>query len=121
MSECASTVAVRSVLLSHLDARTDAAGLLALRGGSLLTGYVTEEGLLDPKVDGWLVTEDLADLDGRVLNVRGRLGEFIGSAGSRSTYVASIILRRPPAGSLAETPASLPSRTRDWDGSSILR
>jgi O-succinylbenzoic acid--CoA ligase len=77
MSECASTVAVRDVLLSHLEARAEEDGRLAFRGTSLFTGYLTEEGLIDPKVDGWFVTEDLGEVDGTEVKVRGRAGEFI--------------------------------------------
>lgn len=77
MSECASTVAVRAVLLSHLEARAEDDGRLAFRGASLFTGYGTEEGLIDPKAGGWFVTEDLGEIDGRVVKVRGRAGEFI--------------------------------------------
>jgi O-succinylbenzoic acid--CoA ligase len=77
MSECASTVAVRDVLLPHLEARTDAEGRLAFRGASLFSGYITEDGLVDPKLDGWFLTEDLGEVEGRVLRVRGRAGEFI--------------------------------------------
>lgn len=77
MSECAATVAVRDVLLSHLEARAGEDGRLAFRGPSLFTGYLTADGLVDPKRDGWLVTEDLGDVDGRLLRVRGRAGEFV--------------------------------------------
>jgi O-succinylbenzoic acid--CoA ligase len=77
MSECASTVAIRDVLLPHLEARAEDDGRLAFRGTSLFTGYLTEEGLIDPKVDGWFVTEDVGEVDGRMVNVRGRAGEFI--------------------------------------------
>lgn len=77
MSECASTIAVSNELLSHLDARREADGRLAFRGKSLFTGYVTEEGLIDPKVDGWFVSEDLGEVDGRTLHVIGRRGDFI--------------------------------------------
>lgn len=77
MSECASTVAVRDVLLPHLEARAVEDGRLAFRGSSLFTGYLTDEGVADPKVDGWLVTEDLGEVEGRVLRVRGRAGEFV--------------------------------------------
>lgn len=77
MSECASTVAVCDVLLPHLEARAEEDARLAFRGASLFTGYITEEGVVDPKVDGWLVTEDLGEVDGRLLRVRGRAGEFV--------------------------------------------
>src|SRR5206468_10282143 len=77
MSECASSVAVLGELLPHLEARTDAEGRLAFRGTSLFSGYVIAAGLVDPKVEGWFVTEDLGDVEGRVLRVRGRAGEFV--------------------------------------------
>lgn len=65
------------VLLDHAEAHVDGSGRLALRASSLLTGYATEEGLVDPKVDGWLLTEDLAELDGRKLRILGRSGNFV--------------------------------------------
>ena len=77
MSEAASTVAVRDVLLPHLEARADAGGRLAFRGASLFTGYVTEDGLVDPKRDGWFVSEDVGDVSHRTLRVRGRVGDLI--------------------------------------------
>jgi len=77
MSECASTIAVEDVLLSHLDARSESDGRLAFRGSSLLTGYVDESGLVDPKLDGWFVSEDVGEVDGRKIRVRGRRGDFI--------------------------------------------
>ena len=77
MSECASTVTVEDVLLSHLNARVEGDGRLAFRGLSLLTGYIDESGLVDPKVDGWFVSEDVGEVDERRVRVRGRRGEFI--------------------------------------------
>ena len=78
MSECASTVSVCDVLLSHLEARSDDDGRLAFRGASLFTGYITdEEGFIDPKIDGWFVSDDVGEVDGRVLRVHGRRGDFI--------------------------------------------
>lgn len=65
------------ILLDHVEARIEATGKLLLLGPSLLTGYATAEGLVDPKVDGWLVTEDLAELDGRLLKVFGRGVNFV--------------------------------------------
>jgi O-succinylbenzoic acid--CoA ligase len=65
------------VLLDHLEARVDVDGRLAFRGKSLLSGYGTVDGFVDPRVDGWLVTEDVGDIEGYVLRVEGRRGEFI--------------------------------------------
>jgi O-succinylbenzoic acid--CoA ligase len=83
MTETCSQVATASlaspelVLLDHVEARTDEEGQLAFRGESLLTGYGTGEGFVDPKVEGWLLTEDLGRTDGRLLKVEGRRGDFI--------------------------------------------
>ena len=78
MSECGSTVTVCDVLLSHLQARTEVDGRLAFRGSSLFTGYISEEdGFNDPKVDGWFISDDVGEVDGRAVRVYGRRGDFI--------------------------------------------
>ena len=76
MSECASTVAVEGTLLDHLEARREEDGRLAFRGAALFTGYASEEGLIDPKIDGWFVSDDLGEVDGRTLRVFGRGSDF---------------------------------------------
>jgi len=77
MSECASTISIEDTLLPHLEARREPDGRLAFRGTSLFTGYATEEGLADPKVGGWFISEDLGDVDERTLRVEGRAGDFV--------------------------------------------
>lgn len=77
MSECASTISIRDEVLPHLEARAGSGGVLEFRGASLLSGYVSEEGLVDPKVDGWLTTEDRGEVAGRSLHVFGRGAEFV--------------------------------------------
>ena len=77
MSECCSTIAIEDVLLPHLEARVAPDGRLAFRGSSLLTGYVTDEGLTDPKIDGWFVSEDAGAVDGRTLRINGRASDFV--------------------------------------------
>lgn len=83
MTECCSQVATATlgspqlVLLDHVQARVEEDGRLAIRSEALLTGYATEDGFVDPKVDGWFVTEDVASLDGRTLHVEGRRGDFV--------------------------------------------
>jgi O-succinylbenzoic acid--CoA ligase len=88
MTECCSQIATATYespelqLLSHLEARATSEGLLAFRGASLLTGYAVfdQQGqpiFVDPKVDGWFVSEDLGDVEGRILMVEGRRGEFV--------------------------------------------
>jgi O-succinylbenzoic acid--CoA ligase len=88
MSECASTIAIEETLLPHLEARVESDARLAFRGAALFTGYATKEGIIDPKVDGWFISEDLGELDGRMLHVRGRPGDFIKIGGE------SVDLRR---------------------------
>lgn len=77
MTECSSTIAIEDTLLGHIEARRESDGRLAFRGPSLLTGYAMEEGLVDPKIDGWFVSEDLGEVDGRTLRVIGRAGDFV--------------------------------------------
>lgn len=83
MTETCSQVATATlaspelVLLDHVEARTEADGCLSFLGESLLTGYGTERGFIDPKVNGWLVTEDLGAPEGRYLKVEGRRGDFV--------------------------------------------
>lgn len=88
MTECCSQVATAKgespelILLPHLEARRERDGRLAFRGPSLLTGYMLEgDGgaplFDDPKIDGWFVSEDLGEIDGRVLRLAGRGGEFV--------------------------------------------
>ncbi|HEX3579729.1 MAG TPA: AMP-binding protein [Thermoanaerobaculia bacterium] len=77
MTECCSTIAINDTLLGHIEARREDDGRLAFRGASLFTGYATERGLIDPKIDGWFVSEDLGEVDGRTLRVFGRAGDFV--------------------------------------------
>jgi o-succinylbenzoate---CoA ligase len=77
MTECCSTIAIEGTLLNHIEARREPDGRLSFRGPSLLTGYATEHGLIDPKVGGWLISEDLGDVNGRTLRVEGRAGDFV--------------------------------------------
>ena len=78
MSECASTVTVEDVLLSHLKARQEPDGRIALAGSSLFKAYVLADGTVaDPKVDGWFVSEDFGHVDGRVVWIRGRAIDFV--------------------------------------------
>lgn len=83
MTETCSQVATATldsadlVLLDHVESRTEPDGRLAFRGPSLLTGYGTEGGFVDPKVDGWFVTEDVGAIEGRVLRVEGRRADFV--------------------------------------------
>ncbi|HEX2123624.1 MAG TPA: AMP-binding protein [Thermoanaerobaculia bacterium] len=83
MTETASQAATATLagpellLLDHLEARSEPDGRLAFRGASLLAGYATDDGFDDPKVDGWFVTPDLGIVEGRVVSVTGRAGDFV--------------------------------------------
>ncbi|HEV7484917.1 MAG TPA: AMP-binding protein [Thermoanaerobaculia bacterium] len=77
MTECCSTIAIEDTLVGHIEARRESDGRLAFRGPSLFTGYAMEEGLVDPKIDGWFVSEDLGEVDGRTLQIVGRAGDFV--------------------------------------------
>lgn len=83
MTECCSQVATATpdspelVLLDHIEARIEEDGRLALRSAALLTGYATGDGFVDPKIDGWFVTEDIASIAGRTLRVEGRSRDFV--------------------------------------------
>jgi len=82
MTECASQAATATlesaelILLDHLEAQVED-GRLAFRGESLFTGYGTENGFVDPKVEGWFLSEDLGAVEGRILRVGGRRGDFV--------------------------------------------
>ena len=89
MTECASTISVRDVLLPHIEARTDEEFRLAFRGASLFTGYITEEGFEDPKVDGWFLSDDIGEVDGRTLRVHGRHEDFV-KVGGESVNLARL-------------------------------
>jgi O-succinylbenzoic acid--CoA ligase len=94
MTECCSQIATAPLeslddsrfpelkLLDHLEARAEDDGRLAFRGSSLLTGYLQfdvsgEPSFIDPKQDGWFVSEDVGHVEGRVLVVEGRRGAFV--------------------------------------------
>ena len=66
------------VLLDHVETRMEEDGRLAFRGPSLLTGYATRDGFVDPKTaDGWFITEDIGMVAGNILHVQGRRGDFL--------------------------------------------
>lgn len=82
MTECASQAATATFetrpklkLLPHLQCRVEE-GRLAFSGPSLLTTYAyLQEGKLrfiDPKVDGWFLSEDRGCIDKGILTMEGR-------------------------------------------------
>lgn len=74
----------RLALLSHAEARTDADGRLTVKAASLLSAQIVfkpHAQLVDPKIDGWLVTEDRAQVHDRILTIEGRTADFVKIAG----------------------------------------
>ena len=82
MTETASQVATGDglPLLPGWEARV-LDGRLALRGGGLLTAVLFREGegfvARDPKVEGWYLTNDRVELNGRSLRVLGRSDRLV--------------------------------------------
>lgn len=69
-------------LLGHLEARTDAGGVLELRGPSLLTGWMIFEPdgstrWEDPKSGGWFRTSDRCELREGKLRFLGRVDDLV--------------------------------------------
>lgn len=82
MTETGSQVATGEglPLLSGWEARVEE-GCLALRGGGLLTAVIRREGrgfrAVDPKVDGWFLTQDRVELQGGCVRVLGRADRLV--------------------------------------------
>lgn len=68
-------------ILDHVDVRSDMDGYLELKGGSLLTAYGVisnnDVHIYDPKIAGWLKSEDRGNVDGKYLMVLGRGADFV--------------------------------------------
>lgn len=93
LTECASQVATaelksaRSIkmsalqILPHLELKIDDTGMICVKGGSLLTGYVVQTAngshFVDPKLEGWFQTEDRGQIEGSELTVLGRVVSFV--------------------------------------------
>ncbi len=96
MTECCSQIATAPLnqglslesqlkILSHVKADLTAEGFLKIQSQSLLTGYAQWKNggphWTDPKIDQWLITEDLAQLPGGNLVVLGRGMDFVKISG----------------------------------------
>jgi O-succinylbenzoic acid--CoA ligase len=87
----------RLKILPHLQVTINAAGLVCIKGESLLTGYatITQQGILltDPKKEGLLLTEDRGCLDGGYLELFGRGENFvkIGGESVDLTYLEGVL------------------------------
>ncbi len=108
LSECCSQVATAAVgngrdewadsppliLLPHIKARADADGRLQIQSPALLTGYglIDADGtarFVDPKEDGWFLTEDRGGVTQDTLTIAGRIGDFV-KIGGESVDVARL-------------------------------
>ncbi len=95
MTECCSQIATASLqslalsppsfpdleLLHHVEAKPSSDGRLKIQSSSLLTGLavLSSDGdrWLDPKIDGWFQSEDMGEIFGRILKIRGRGSDFV--------------------------------------------
>lgn len=93
LTECASQVATAKqegmdlYLLPHVQVETTPDGRLKIKSEALLTGYVTfiEEHPLwhDPKIDGWLVTEDIVEITEKGFRPLGRADDIVKICGEK--------------------------------------
>ena len=69
-------------ILNHVEVRVDDDQRLSFRGPSLLSGYAYFDprgraAFTDPKVNGWFLSEDRGEVDGKTLRPLGRAGSFV--------------------------------------------
>ncbi len=88
MTEACSQIATASgdspelEILDHIEIRVEEEQRLAFRSPSLLTGYAFFDSqgrvsFADPKANGWFVSEDRGEVEGRWLRPLGRAGAFV--------------------------------------------
>lgn len=88
MTECASQVATATPgtydslhPLGHMAVKIDHERSISVKSSSLLTGYCCPNddhcSFIDPKVDGWLKTEDKGEMHGHDLKIIGRDHDMI--------------------------------------------
>jgi O-succinylbenzoic acid--CoA ligase len=86
MTECASQVATGKgsgeklpslVPLKHVQLRVNTGGFLEIASKALLTCYITEEGSIDPKKEGWFTTEDQVEFDAKEITAVRRGHGFV--------------------------------------------
>ena len=83
MTECCSQIATATfhspalTILPHVKIKLDEASRICVQSPSLLTYSLSEGGLIDPKVEGWLTTQDCGIISGNTLQILGRIDDFI--------------------------------------------
>ncbi len=99
MTECSSQIATADLefegkkipplkILEHVEAAISAEGKIKIKSPSLLSLYAMKEenvfAFRDPKVDGWLTTEDQGEIERDILHIFGRGNSFIKIGGESS-------------------------------------
>lgn len=68
-------------VLPHVAVACAEDGRISIRGPSLLSGYLTSQGFVDPCIDGWFATSDVGAIWERLgetfLHCRGRLDDVV--------------------------------------------
>ena len=88
LTECASQVATavhgqydEAQILSHVELKITSEGFISIKSPSLFSTYADLDGdelrLYDPKENGWFVTEDKGQVEGKTLKVFGRQSDFV--------------------------------------------
>jgi O-succinylbenzoic acid--CoA ligase len=83
MTECASQIATAKTespelcILPHMEIKIDADSRICIKSPALLTYCLSETGVFDPKVNGWLTTQDCGKIQGNHLKILGRVDDFI--------------------------------------------
>ena len=72
-------------ILSHVELDGEP---LKIRSKALLTAYWQEGKLWDPKMDGWLQTEDFVQIEPPLISFRGRAGDLIKILGENVNLAA---------------------------------
>lgn len=98
MSETCGGCVYDGVPLDGVTAAVGADGRIRLAGPVLFEGYRLRPDLTSAALEGgWLVTQDLGELSGGVLRVRGRADDVINTGGEKvvAGEVAAVLARHP--------------------------
>ncbi len=83
MTETASLIALDGAILEEREVKLLSDGEVAVRGSTLFSGYVNEEGSIEPATtcDGWFATKDVGKLKEGRLTILGRKDTLFFSGG----------------------------------------
>lgn len=69
------------IILPHMQAKVNEEGFICLKSTSLLDLYAylseTDVNFMDPKQEGWLITEDRGIIEGSIVKIKGRNSDFV--------------------------------------------